>query len=396
MSLCPTSRQWTQLPKYIAGSCRLHRTTSQLLHHRQIRTATTAAESQSSGETSSLRYPNPPSREHSDIPSYLSYVERTGLDTTTTTYVGTHYEYTVAHTLERFGFELRRVGGSGDHGIDLLGTWSVPSTPTPLRVLLQCKASSVASTARIGPATIRELEGAFVGAPPGWRGGNVVGLLVTQKTATKGVLRTANPWKVVMILEELGLPYNQVFVDLAVIKQEPFTKINPNGRVPAIEDPNTGITLWESGAIVEYLVDTYDKDHKISSASFPEKYHEKQYLAFQISGQGPYYGQYAWFKMFHPEKVESAIQRYQEETFRVVSVLDNILEGKEYLVGNKASYADIVFIAWEQVMHFVLPDQLDRYKGFKNYWAWFERITARPAIQKTIKLKEEAMAQEAH
>lgn len=101
---------------------------------------------------------------------------------------------------------------------------------------------------------------------------------------------------------------------MTTLKQEPFVKINPNGRVPAIEDPNTGITLWESGAIIEYLIETYDKDHKISSASSPEKFLEKQFLHFQVSGQGPYYGQWAWFKIFHKEQVPSALERYEEQT----------------------------------------------------------------------------------
>lgn len=141
----------------------------------------------SSGGPPALRYPEPASKEHTDIKSYLAYAERTGLDTGTTTYVGTHYEYTVAAALKKLGFHLRRVGGAGDYGIDLLGTWSVPSEATPLRVLLQCKASSSLAKTRIGPSTIRELEGAFVGAPPGWRGTGVIGLLVTQRAATKGI-----------------------------------------------------------------------------------------------------------------------------------------------------------------------------------------------------------------
>ncbi|KAI0132324.1 glutathione S-transferase [Xylariales sp. AK1849] len=204
--------------------------------------------------------------------------------------------------------------------------------------------------------------------------------------------RSANPWKVVMILEELGLPYNHILVDIAVLKQEPFTKINPNGRLPAIEDPNTGITLWESGAIVEYLIETYDKEKKISFDSFPEKYLTKQYLHFQMSGQGPYYGQYAWFTIFHPEKVESAIKRYDEQIFRVIGVLDDILKDKEYLVGDKCTYADISFIAWESVLRMLFANELERFKAFPNYSAWYERITARPAIQKAFKLREEAMA----
>lgn len=133
----------------------------------------------------SLKYPDPPSNEHSDIPTYISYAARTGLDTNSGTYTGTHYEYTVASALERFGFSVKRIGGKSDYGIDLLGTWSVPSTADTLRVILQCKLSGKTNT--IGPNQVRELEGAFVGAPPGWRGTGVIGLLVAQKTATKGI-----------------------------------------------------------------------------------------------------------------------------------------------------------------------------------------------------------------
>jgi len=124
---------------------------------------------------------------------------------------------------------------------------------------------------------------------------------------------------------------------MADLKKPPFEKLNPNGRVPAIEDPNTGITLWESGAIVEYLVETYDTKHSLTYASSPEKYFVKQWLHFQMSGQGPYFGQAAWFEKFHPEKIESAKERYKNEIKRVLKVLDKHLEssGKGYLVGDK-------------------------------------------------------------
>jgi hypothetical protein len=149
-------------------------------HH--IRTSSTDSK-QNSPDV--LRYPNSPNNEHNDIPTYVAYAQRTGLDTSSTTYVGTHYEYTVAAALEKFGFEIKRIGGRGDFGIDLLGTWSVPSSANPLRIFLQCKFA--ATSTKIGPHLLRELEGAFVGAPPGWRGSGVIGLLVTQKAATKGI-----------------------------------------------------------------------------------------------------------------------------------------------------------------------------------------------------------------
>lgn len=133
--------------------------------------------------TATLHYPEPPTANHNDLASFLDYVERSGLDQKTTLYVGTHYEYTVAQILSKYGFYLQRVGGHSDYGIDLLGTWTVPSSSEPLKVLVQCKAIARKSS----PNLVRELEGAFVGAPVGWKGHGVLGIFVTEKTATKGV-----------------------------------------------------------------------------------------------------------------------------------------------------------------------------------------------------------------
>jgi hypothetical protein len=133
--------------------------------------------------TEELVYPDSQSPNHHDLPSFLEYATRIEMDPTSTTYVGTHYEYTVQNALERLGMSLKRIGGKSDYGIDLLGTWPAPSTPEPLKVLVQCKAFA----RKIEPSQARELEGAFVGAPIGWRGTGVLGLLVSQKSATKGV-----------------------------------------------------------------------------------------------------------------------------------------------------------------------------------------------------------------
>lgn len=136
-----------------------------------------------SSTSTSLIYPEPPTTNHRDLASFLDHAERSGLDPKTTLYVGTHYEYTVARTLSKYGFFLRRIGGTSDYGTDLLGTWTVPSSKEPLKVLVQCKALARKSA----PNLIRELEGAFVGAPVGWRGQGVLGIFVTEKPATKGV-----------------------------------------------------------------------------------------------------------------------------------------------------------------------------------------------------------------
>ncbi|KEY74240.1 hypothetical protein S7711_00398 [Stachybotrys chartarum IBT 7711] len=133
--------------------------------------------------TPPLIYPQAPATQHTDLPTFLAYAERTGLDVKSTVYVGTHYEYRVASALAQYGFFLKRIGGSSDFGTDLLGTWTPPTTSQTMRVLLQCKAGSQ----RVGPHLVRELEGAFAGAPIGWKGSGVLGFLVSEKPATKGV-----------------------------------------------------------------------------------------------------------------------------------------------------------------------------------------------------------------
>jgi len=203
-----------------------------------------------------------------------------------------------------------------------------------------------------------------------------------------------NPPKVEIILNELGLPHEVIPVAWDDIKKPAYTAINPNGRVPAIQDPNTGLTLWESGAILEYLVTTYDKDHKISfPAGTPEAWHAKQWLFFQTTGQAPYFGQAAWFVKFHPEKLPSAIDRYVNEIQRVQGVLERVLnEQKEkyaagtgqtgdgpWLVGNKVSYADIAFVTWQNAIEAILGDKYSD-ENFPTFREWLTKLRARPAV----------------
>ncbi|KAJ5199448.1 hypothetical protein N7491_011348 [Penicillium cf. griseofulvum] len=201
-----------------------------------------------------------------------------------------------------------------------------------------------------------------------------------------------NPWKVIMILEELNIPYTHNIIPFPDMKKEPFESINPNGRVPAIEDPNTDITLWESGAIVEYLVETYDKQNTISFAAGSKDYYlAKQWLHFQMSGQGPYFGQAVWFSRHHSEKVQSVIDRYLNEIRRVSGVLERVLQGKEYLVGDKLSYADVSFVPWYVcVIQYELDKKLDMEKDFPTVAAWLKRLQERPSIAKSVRDRAEA------
>ncbi|KAI7231957.1 hypothetical protein KC330_g6157 [Hortaea werneckii] len=138
----------------------------------------------------------PTSQKHHDLASFLEYAERTSLNPTSTVYRGTHFEYTAAQALGDYAFKLRRTGRSNDLGIDLVGHWHLPASSTTtagsdtpdagaaghaMPVLVQCKAS------KLTPSMVRELEGAYIGAPAGWRGAGVLAVLVSTVPATKGV-----------------------------------------------------------------------------------------------------------------------------------------------------------------------------------------------------------------
>lgn len=117
---------------------------------------------------------------HHDLPSFLAHATQTSLSQTSTVYRGTYYEYTVQSALANFNIHVQRIGRSNDLGIDLVGTWTLPSG-RQFQVLVQCKAA----VAR--PSMVRELEGAYAGAPSGWRGEGVLAFLVIDRAATKGV-----------------------------------------------------------------------------------------------------------------------------------------------------------------------------------------------------------------
>lgn len=192
-----------------------------------------------------------------------------------------------------------------------------------------------------------------------------------------------SPRKVAIILEELGIPYTSVIQDISKVKQAPYTDVNPNGRLPAIEDPNTGVTLWESGAIIQYLIEEYDKDGVLTYTSTPEKYQLTQWLMFQMSGQGPYYGQAAWFMNFHPEKLPSALDRYLKEVERVIGVLDGWLAKHKFLVGDKLTYADLAFAPWAGMVPLFNREEkkidLDKYPAYSK---WLGDMLARDSVKK--------------
>jgi len=133
----------------------------------------------------------------------LAYASTTCLSSNSTVYTGTRYEYLCAATLTRLSFSLTRIGGSSDAGIDLIGTWKLPTLPHPLRVLVQCKAFK----AKVSPKTVRELEGTAAGAPEGWRYNGTIGILCAKTPATRGVRKAV--WRsgmpvVWIMVEDMG------------------------------------------------------------------------------------------------------------------------------------------------------------------------------------------------
>ncbi|KAF2641487.1 glutathione S-transferase [Massarina eburnea CBS 473.64] len=209
-----------------------------------------------------------------------------------------------------------------------------------------------------------------------------------------------NPAKIIIILEELSLPYTGTYLELEELKQPKYESINPNGRLPSIHDPNTDITLWESGAIINYLIATYDKTNKISYDTFPEKHHLDQWSYFQTSGQGPYFGQAAWFLLYHSEQVESAKERYLGETRRVAGVLDKWLgsktsgDGNAWLVGDKITYVDLMFVNWNAAVGMFVQmaqrpkEDWDPETQFPHFWKWQSAMVTRPSFLKAVSLQK--------
>ncbi|KAI0081358.1 glutathione S-transferase C-terminal-like protein [Panus rudis PR-1116 ss-1] len=208
-----------------------------------------------------------------------------------------------------------------------------------------------------------------------------------------------NGWKVAFLLEELGLTYETKYLNFQAgeHKSPEFLKINPNGRIPALIDhKNNDYIVWESNAILLYLVDKYDTEKKFTVTEESDKYHLIQWLFFQASGQGPYYGQAFWFLNYHPEKVDSAVDRYKNEIRRVLGVLESVLSKQSWLVGNKYTIADLSFLTWnESVTGAIFKDDpdFDFEKNYPSVAKWHNTVRNRPAIKKCWDLRAQLLSQ---
>jgi len=199
---------------------------------------------------------------------------------------------------------------------------------------------------------------------------------------------TPNGHKVHIMLEECGLPYRAIPVNIGAGDQfkPEFLAISPNNKIPAITDPQgpdgKPISLFESGAILVYLA---AKTGRFLPAGDREKFEVLQWVMFQMGSVGPMLGQAHHFRIYAPEKIEYAINRYTNEAKRLYNVIDKRLSRSPYLGGRDYSIADIAAFPWLRSWE----NQgivLDEYPHLK---AWFEQIAARPAVQRGVKVLAE-------
>jgi GST-like protein len=199
---------------------------------------------------------------------------------------------------------------------------------------------------------------------------------------------TPNGQKVHIAVEELGLPYTIVPVAIGQGDQfkPEFLAINPNHRIPAIVDtegPGGRFTLFESGAILVFLA---EKAGALIPTDAAARYTCLQWLMFQMGGVGPMFGQYNHFAVYAPEKLPYAIERYLNESKRLLRVLDKRLAESAYLAGEDYSIADIATFPWVRSM---ARREIVSLEETPSVARWHAAIDARPAVQRGMALMTE-------
>jgi GSH-dependent disulfide-bond oxidoreductase len=199
---------------------------------------------------------------------------------------------------------------------------------------------------------------------------------------------TPNGHKVHIMLEECGLPYRALPINIGAGDQfkPEFLKISPNNKIPAITDPDgpdgKPISLFESGAILVYLA---AKTGKFLPQTDRARYEMLEWLMFQMGSVGPMLGQAHHFRMYAPEKIPYAIERYSNEAKRIYGVIDRRLAQSAWLAGAQYTIADIATFPWLrswQNQGIVLSE-------FPHLEAWFNKIADRPAVQRGVKVLAE-------
>jgi len=194
---------------------------------------------------------------------------------------------------------------------------------------------------------------------------------------------TPNGHKIHIMLEECGLPYKVTPVNIGAGDQfkPDFLAISPNNKIPAIVDSDgpegKPISLFESGAILLYLA---SKTGKLLPESTTARFEVLEWLMFQMGGVGPMLGQAHHFRIYAPEKIEYAVNRYTNEAKRLYGVMDKRLAKSKYIGGAEYSIADIAIFPWLRSW----KNQGIDWADYPHLKGWFDEIAARPAVQRGV------------
>jgi GSH-dependent disulfide-bond oxidoreductase len=205
-------------------------------------------------------------------------------------------------------------------------------------------------------------------------------------------LPTPNGVKVSIALEELGVPYEAHTIDIG--KNESWTpeflSLNPNGKIPAIIDPNgpggRPLGLFESGAILLYLA---EKTGKLLPSDPAQRYETIQWVFFQMAFVGPMFGQLGYFHKFAGREIEDKrpLERYRAESKRLLGVLETRLTGREWMMGDLFTIADISLLGWvRNLVGFYGARELVEFDSLSHVPAWLERGLSRPAVQRGLEI----------
>lgn len=194
-----------------------------------------------------------------------------------------------------------------------------------------------------------------------------------------------NGFKATIALEELALPYrlHHVRIDAGEHRQPAFLALNPHGRIPVITDDETGVTLFESAAILLYLA---EKTGRLLPQEPAARWEAIKWLQFHAASVGPIIGQRVHFELFAKEKIPAAIERFRSLTDSIFTVLDSRLAQHPYLAGSDYSIADIAQFGWLHIARIINFD----FSQHLHLSAWHARVAQRPAVRKGITLPEPA------
>ncbi|MDB5528591.1 MAG: glutathione S-transferase [Devosia sp.] len=207
---------------------------------------------------------------------------------------------------------------------------------------------------------------------------------------------TPNGVKVSIMLEEIGLPYEAHSINIGQNETwgPEYLSLNPNGKIPAIIDPNgpggKPLGLFESGAILLYLA---EKTGKLLPTDPARRYEVIQWVMFQMAAIGPMFGQLGFFHKFAGKDFEDKrpFERYRAESERLLKVLESRLTGRQFIMGDEYTIADIALIGWVRNLNgFYGAGEITKYNELTAVPAWVERMMARPAVERGLNIPARA------